>query len=129
MADRSECNAIARRQAVRLNDQPLFIPYFVTVRDNKGRVRNLPVIPFQQFGPPVWMSYAPHLAIDQQTLQNDLFRGCMEEKGYQLVPKQEGRQDDGDKIEGKETEGSAGEEDEPVSQAVPASPAETRLGQ
>ena len=83
-ADTRECRAIARRQHRDLTRQPLLVPYFVTTGDNKGRVR--PVVPWTQFGPPVWMPYAPSLAIDQRTLRHKLYEDCMEAKGYQLVP-------------------------------------------
>ncbi len=85
-ADRAECQRIALRQAKRLNETPFLVPYFVTARDNRGRLRSIPVVPFQQFGPPVWWPNAPSLAMDQQTLKYDLFRDCLEAKGYELLP-------------------------------------------
>lgn len=87
-ADRTECQRIARNQAARLNEIPFLVPYFVTARDDHGRVRSIPVVPFQQFGPPVWWPNAPSLAMDQQMLKYDLFRDCMEAKGYALLPEE-----------------------------------------
>ena len=83
--DAQECHAIARQQALYLNRQPLLVPYFTQVRDNKGRIRTVPVTPFQQFGPPIWMADAPGLAIDRMTVKSDLYQGCLEAKGYRLV--------------------------------------------
>jgi hypothetical protein len=85
-ADSVECRAIARAQHRRLTEQPFLVPYFVHVRDNKGRPRSIPVVPWQQFGPPVWYPYAPWLANDQVTLKHELYERCLEGKGYQLVP-------------------------------------------
>src|SRR5512147_1997730 len=62
-ADTTECHAIARAQHRRLTEQPFFVPYFVRVRD-RGRVRDIPVVPWRQIGPPVWAPYAPGLATD-----------------------------------------------------------------
>lgn len=83
--DTQECQAIARQQALTINRQPLFLPYFTQVRDDKGRIRTVPVAPFQQFGPPIWMADAPGLAIDRMTLKSDLYDGCLQAKGYRLV--------------------------------------------
>jgi hypothetical protein len=96
--DTQECRAIARQQALTINRQPLFLPYFTQVRDNRGRIRTVPVAPFQQFGPPIWMADAPGLAIDRMTLKSDLYAGCLQAKGYRLV------------------------EDEPPASATPAAP-------
>lgn len=85
-ADSTECRAIARAQHRRLTERPFLIPYFVQVRDNKGRRRSIPVVPWQQFGPPVWYPNAPWLANDQMMLKHDLYERCLESKGYQLVP-------------------------------------------
>jgi hypothetical protein len=89
-ADSVECRAIARAQHRRLTEQPFLVPYFVHVRDNKGRHRSLPVVPSQQFGPPVWYPYAPWLANDQVMLKHELYERCLEGKGYQLVPDRSG---------------------------------------
>jgi hypothetical protein len=88
-ADRRECRASSRAQYRRLTERPFLVPYFVTARDNKGRIRNIPVVPWQQVGPPIWMPYAPGLAIDQTTLKYELFDDCLKAKGYQLVPEEE----------------------------------------
>jgi hypothetical protein len=85
-ADATECRAIARAQHRRLTEQPFLVPYFVRVRNNNGRVREIPVVPWRQVGPPVWAPYAPALAIDQVTLKHELYERCLEAKGYQLVP-------------------------------------------
>jgi hypothetical protein len=85
-ADSVECRSIARVQHRRLTEQPFLIPYFVHVRDNKGRPRSIPVVPWQQFGPPVWYPYAPWLANDQIMLKHELYERCLEGKGYRLVP-------------------------------------------
>ena len=85
-ADSVECRAIARAQHRRLTEQPFLVPYFIHVRDNKGRPRSIPVVPWQQFGPPVWYPYAPWLANDQIMLKHELYERCLEGKGYQLVP-------------------------------------------
>lgn len=123
-ADRRECIGISRRQAVRINDQPLFVPYFVTVRDTKGRVRSIPVFPYQQVGPPVWMPYAPHLAIDRNTLQNDLFRDCMEEKSYELVPAEKQAEDEGARDGHEDETGDAQAGSDPAPQSTPAAPSD-----
>ena len=91
-ADTVECMAIARAQHRRLTEQPFLVPYFVQARDNKGRRRSIPVVPWQQFGPPVWYPYAPWLANQQVTLKYDLFDRCLEGKGYQRVPDESGEQ-------------------------------------
>jgi hypothetical protein len=83
--DAQECRAIARQQALNMTRRPLFVPYFTEVRDRNGRIRSIPVVPFQQFGPPVWMADAPGLAIDQMTLKSDLYDSCLQAKGYRLV--------------------------------------------
>lgn len=88
-ADRRECRAIAYNQAQRMAERPLFVPYTIHTRDRRGRTRDIPVVPFQQFGPPVWWPYAPSLAIDQITVKHDLFVACLEAKGYALVPVEE----------------------------------------
>jgi hypothetical protein len=85
-ADMRECRAIARHQHRRLTERPLFLPYVYGVRDKRGRIRNVPTIPWQQFGPPVWWPCAPGLAIDQVTLQHELYEDCLEAKGYARVP-------------------------------------------
>jgi hypothetical protein len=85
-ADSVECRAIARAQHQRLTERPFLVPYFVQVRDNKGRRRSIPVVPWQQFGPPVWYPNAPWLANDQVMLKHDLYERCLEGKGYRLVP-------------------------------------------
>jgi hypothetical protein len=85
-ADSVECRSIARAQHRRLTEQPFLVPYFVHARDNKGRPRSIPVVPWQQFGPPVWYPYAPWLANDQVMLKHELYERCLEGKGYQLVP-------------------------------------------
>ena len=72
-------------RAVYLNRQPLLVPYFTQVRDNKGRIRTVPVTPFQRFGPPIWMADAPGLAIDRMTPRSDLYQSCLQAKGYRLV--------------------------------------------
>jgi hypothetical protein len=87
--DTIECRAIARAQHRRLTERPFFVPYFVDVRGKKGKRRSIPVVPWRQFGPPVWYPYAPWLANDQITLKYDLFERCMEAKGYGLVPDEE----------------------------------------
>ena len=85
-ADSVECRAIARAQHQRLTERPFLVPYFVQVRDNKGRRRSIPVVPWQQFGPPVWYPNAPWLANDQVMLRHELYERCLEGKGYRLVP-------------------------------------------
>jgi hypothetical protein len=92
-ADSVECRSIARAQHRRLTEQPFLVPYFVQVRDNKGRRRSIPVVPWQQFGPPVWYPNAPWLANDQVMLKHELYERCLEGKGYKLVP-DEGADDD-----------------------------------
>lgn len=88
-ADRTECRTLAHHQARRLNETPLMLPYFIGARDNCGRERAIPVVPWQQVGPPVWWPYAPSLAIDQVTLKHELFEACMQAKGYRLLPVEE----------------------------------------
>jgi hypothetical protein len=85
-ADIRECRAIARAQHRHLTERPFLVPYFVQVRDKKGRRRTVPVVPWQQFGPPVWYPYAPWLATDRLTLKHELYERCLEAKGYRLVP-------------------------------------------
>ncbi|MBK8176380.1 MAG: hypothetical protein IPK66_14270 [Rhodospirillales bacterium] len=85
-ADRKDCRAAARSRAQALNEQPFLVPYFVGVQSPNGRSHAIPVVPWQQFGPPVWMPYAPSLAFDQVTLKYDLFDRCMRAKGYRRVP-------------------------------------------
>ena len=85
-ADIRACRGAAHRGYRALTAQPLFLPYFVTVRDNKGRTRSVPVVPSQQFGPPVWLPYAPQLALDQLSWRDDLFKQCLQAKGYSRVP-------------------------------------------
>src|SRR5512144_144650 len=85
-ADSVECRAIARAQHRRLTERPFLIPHFVQVRDNKGRRRSIPVVPWQQFGPPVWYPNAPWLANDEIILKHELYERCLQGKGYQLVP-------------------------------------------
>jgi hypothetical protein len=85
-ADSVECRAIARAQHRRLTERPFLVPYFVQVRDNKGRRRSIPVVPWQQFGPPVWYPNAPWLANDEIILKHELYERCLQGKGYQLVP-------------------------------------------
>jgi hypothetical protein len=84
-ADTRACRGYAHRAYRTLTEQPLFLPYFVTVRDDKGRTRNVPVVPSRQIGPPVWFPYAPHLALDRLSLRQDLFEQCLQAKGYHLV--------------------------------------------
>lgn len=95
-ADRIECRAIARAQHRRLTERPFFIPYFVGVRGKRGKRRSIPVVPWQQVGPPVWYPYAPWLANDQIMLKYDLFDRCMEAKGYGLIPDQSEETPSGD---------------------------------
>jgi hypothetical protein len=85
-ADTVECMAIARAQHRRITERPFLVPYYVNVRDKKGRRRSIPVVPFQQSGPPVWYPYAPWLANDYVVLKHELNQRCLEAKGYQLVP-------------------------------------------
>jgi hypothetical protein len=110
-----ECRAIARAQHRRLTERPFFVPYFVDVRGRKGKRRSIPVVPWQQFGPPVWYPYAPWLANDQIMLKHDLFERCLESKGYRLVPDETGEissrntsdgLDSGDPAEAEESDGS-----------------------
>ncbi|MGZ9073972.1 MAG: hypothetical protein ACXW3G_13925 [Rhodoplanes sp.] len=89
-ADTVECMAIARAQHRRITERPFLVPYYVNVRDKKGRRRSIPVVPFQQSGPPVWYPYAPWLANDQIVLKHELYQRCLEAKGYQLVPDESG---------------------------------------
>ena len=84
-ADTRACRGYAHRAYRTLTEQPLFLPYFVTVRDDKGRARSIPVVPSQQVGPPVWLPYAPHLALDRLSLRQDLYEQCLRGKGYSLV--------------------------------------------
>ena len=88
-ADRTECRTLAHHQARRLTETPLMLPYFIGARDNRGRERAIPVVPWQQVGPPVWWPYAPSLAIDQITLNHELFEACMQAKGYRRLPVEE----------------------------------------
>lgn len=96
-ADTVECMAIARAQHRRITERPFLVPYYVNVRDKKGRRRSIPVVPFQQSGPPVWYPYAPWLANDQIVLKHELYQRCLEAKGYQLVPDESGDGKDADK--------------------------------
>lgn len=90
-ADTVECMAIARAQHRRITERPFLVPYYVNVRDKKG---SIPVVPFQQSGPPVWYPYAPWLANDQIVLKHELNQRCLEAKGYQLVPDESGDAND-----------------------------------
>lgn len=95
-ADTVECMAIARAQHRRITERPFLVPYYVEARDKKGRQRSIPVVPFQQSGPPVWYPYAPWLANDQVVLKHELYQRCLEAKGYQLVPDESGDGTDAD---------------------------------
>jgi hypothetical protein len=85
-ADTRLCRGYAHRAYRTITEQPLFIPYYVTVRDDKGRRRSIPVVPGRQVGPPPWLPYAPSLAGDRLSLRQDLFEQCLQEKGYRLIP-------------------------------------------
>lgn len=89
-ADSVECMSIARAQHRRLTEPPFLVPYFVHTHDRKGRLRSIPVVPWQQFGPPIWSPYAPWLANDQVVLRHELFERCLEGKGYTRVPDERG---------------------------------------
>ena len=95
-ADTVECMAIARAQHRRITERPFLVPYYVNVRDKKGRRRSIPVVPWRQSGPPVWYPYAPWLANDQIVLKYELYDRCLEAKGYQLVPDESGTAKDAD---------------------------------
>lgn len=95
-ADTVECMAIARAQHRRITERPFLVPYYIEARDKKGRRRSIPVVPFQQSGPPVWYPYAPWLANDQVVLKHELYERCLEAKGYQLVPDESGDDKNGD---------------------------------
>jgi hypothetical protein len=120
--DRIECRAIARAQHRRLTERPFFVPYFVGVRGKKGKRRSIPVVPWQQFGPPVWYPYAPWLANDQITLKHDLFERCMEAKGYALVPDETGEARSGDAGTGLDSRDPAKAESERSEDASSGAP-------
>lgn len=69
-----------------LAQQALYQPYFVTVRDSKGRLREVPVIRPRPYGPSVWSTYGSTWGLDRLSLRQDLFEHCLEEKGYRMVP-------------------------------------------
>jgi hypothetical protein len=85
-ADTQECRGFAHRAYRTLTEEPLFLPYFMTIRDNKGRTREVPVVPSRHVGPPVWLPYAPGLALEPLSLRRDIFERCLQRKGYNLVP-------------------------------------------
>ncbi len=58
-ADIRACRGHAHRAYNALAYQPLLPPYLVTVGDNKGRLREIPVVPSPQFGPAIGPSYVP----------------------------------------------------------------------
>lgn len=113
-ADTVECMAIARAQHRRITERPFLVPYYVNVRDNKGRRRSIPVVPFQQSGPPVWYPYAPWLANDQVVLKYELYDRCLEAKGYQLVPDESDSAKDAD-TGGTESSGFSSESESATS--------------
>lgn len=84
-ADIQACRGHAHRAYNTLAYQPLLPPYLVTVRDNKGRLREIPVVPSPQFGPAVGPSYAPPFALDRLAFRRDVFEDCLKMKGYRLV--------------------------------------------
>ena len=84
-ADIQACRGHAHRDYNTLAYQPLLPPYLATVRDNKGRLREIPVVPSPQFGPAIGPSYAPPLALDQLAFRQDVFEDCLKMKGYRLV--------------------------------------------
>ena len=80
------CHGAAQRGYRALTEQPLFLPYTTIVRDDRGQVREVPVVPYRQIGPPPWLPYAPSLAADRLSLRRELFEHCMQQNGYRLVP-------------------------------------------
>lgn len=80
------CRGAAQRGYSTLTEQPQFLPYSTTVRDDSGRWREVPVIPSRQIGPPPWLPYAPGVAADRPQLRRELFERCMQQNGYRLVP-------------------------------------------
>lgn len=85
-ADIRVCRGSAHRAYRTVNEDPLLIPYFVTVRDNNGRTREIPIVPSRQFSPPVWFANAPRLALDHLSLRQQFFEQCLLSKGYRTVP-------------------------------------------
>ena len=80
------------------------------------------MVPWQQFGPPVWYPYAPWLANDQITLKHDLFERCMEAKGYALVPDETGEARSGDAGTGLDSRDPAKAESERSEDASSGAP-------
>lgn len=80
------CHGAAQRGYRTLTEQPLFLPYTTVVRDDSGKLREVPVVPWRQIGPPPWLPYAPGIAADRSLLRRDLFEHCMQQNGYRLVP-------------------------------------------
>lgn len=84
--DARACRGAAQRGYSTLTEQPQFLPYSTTVRDNTGQLREVPVVPSRQIGPPPWLPYAPGRAADGPQLRRELFEDCMQRSGYRLVP-------------------------------------------
>ncbi len=84
--DTRACRGAAQRGYSTITEQPQFLPYSTTVRDDSGQWREVPVIPSRQVGPPPWLPYAPGLVADRPQLRRELFEHCMQQNGYRLVP-------------------------------------------
>jgi len=84
--DTRACHGAAQRGYQTLTQQPQFLPYSTIVRDDNGKRREVPVVPFRQIGPPPWTPYAPWTATDRVQLRRELFENCMQQNGYRLVP-------------------------------------------
>lgn len=84
-ADIQSCRGYAHRAYNMLAYQPLLPPDLVTVRDNKGRLREVPVVPSAPFGPAIGPSYTPPFSLDRLALRRDIFEDCLKMKGYRLV--------------------------------------------
>lgn len=89
-ADIRVCRGSAHRAYNAMSERLLYPPDVMIVEDNKGRLREVPVAPSRQFGPTVWSPYTSRSALDHLTLRQDLFEHCLQQKGYRLVPDQEG---------------------------------------
>lgn len=84
--DKRACHGAAQRGYQTLTQQPLFLPYTTIVRDDNGKQREVPVVPYRQIGPPPWLPYAPGMVASRPQLRRQLFENCMQQNGYRLVP-------------------------------------------
>jgi hypothetical protein len=88
-ADIRACHGYAHRAYNTMAYQPLLPPYLVTTRDDKGRLREVPVVP-PLYGSGVWPPYASRYALDRLALRREFFEDCLHQKGYRLVPDEGG---------------------------------------